>query len=318
MDKSTGIHHLAWVSRDLSASGPLLFALALAAGGCAVEQTGLASSARTTPATGQAGPTPAAPGAPSGPNDPRPLDAAGSEMPTVTPAADAATGGPMVQGRPVSAVDAAVDAVAGAAPTGREPPGTCPVSENLTLCLNFEQALLDGSSRPKPVMGTGVDFAASPTGRAARFARPSALEISSGELYGPEGGTIELWLRPSFLGRRMGLVDGPYRLSVLASGSAMCVASGGYALFNDAVRPGSWTSLACTFDENGIGLWVDGRNVRQTATSIDRRSGSTLIGTEEGGTNGFDGLLDNVRIWRVVRTASQICGAALSCAPAEP
>ena len=154
-------------------------------------------------------------------------------------------------------------------------PGGCPVGDDLTLCLNFEQAIDDASPRQTPVIGREVDFATGPSGRAARFAEGGSIEVASEELFGPAGGTIELWVSPATLGRRMGLVDGPYRLTLLPSGSAMCVASGGYALFTNAVRAATWTSLACTFDAEGVGLWVDGQKVRETLTPSVPRAGGT-------------------------------------------
>jgi hypothetical protein len=205
-----------------------------------------------------------------------------------------------------------------AVPAPPKTPGGCPGNDDLTLCLNFEQAIDDASPRQTPVIGRQVDFAMGPSGRAARFAEAGSIEVASEELFGPSGGTIELWVSPAALGRRMGLVDGPYRLTLLPSGSAMCVASGGYALFTAAVRAETWTSLACTFDADGVALWVDGQKVRETLTPSVRRTGGTVIGREQEESRGFDGLLDNLRIWRTVRTADELCAAALNCPAPGP
>jgi hypothetical protein len=212
-------------------------------------------------------------------------------------------------------VDAAVDGAVSVPP----PSNRCPADDDLTLCLDFEQAIGDSSPRQVPVTGRNVEIAVGPSGRAARFAREGAIEVDGGGLFSGDGGTIEVWVNPGTLGRRMGVVDGPYRLVLLSSGSAMCVASGGYALANSAVSAMTWTSLACTFGPDGVAVWIDGRKARETAASLEPRGvARTLIGREEETANGFDGILDNVRLWRKVRTADQICAGAFTCAGSEP
>ena len=249
-----------------------LCSLALGWSGCAFERTGLGPAVGGPSVNRDSGASP-----PSSPG-PSPADAR-SDVETMTP--------PPVVTTPRA--DAGSDLPPDASPlppdagvsVPPEPPPSCPVGDDLTLCLNFEQAIADGSLRRTPVIGRDVDFAAGPSGRAARFAEGSSIEVTSDDLFGPSGGTIELWVNPAAVGRRMGLVDGPYRLTLLASGSAMCVASGGYALFSDAVRAGTWTSLACTFDAGGLALWVDGQKVRETSTPLERRVGSN--GDRKGG-----------------------------------
>jgi hypothetical protein len=283
-------------------------------GACSVEPTGLAKRDPVVPASPPVAPTAPPSNVPPPPSPPPPMLPDAAVAPEQRDAS-AAVDLPAPDLSPAPMPDAAAPDLAPPAVDDR--PGSCPPSPDLTLCLRFEDALADGSPQRASLDGEGVSFTSGPTGRAASLSPGSRITVPSIEVLGPGGGsTLEVWLRPTMLGRRMVVLDGPYRLTILASGSAMCSVGGEYALNTDSVSAGVWTSLACTFDGTTITLWVGGKSVRRGAlTQSIPASARALIGMDMDGGSLLNAQIDNLRVWKRVRTESEICGAALGCAP---
>ena len=75
---------------------------------------------------------------------------------------------------------------------------------------------------------------------------------------------------------------------------------------------GSWVHLAGTVDVSAStgtlyknGTAIDA-TVNGTTTSIQNGAGDFTIGVHSGGTTYFDGLIDDVRVWNDIRTATEI------------
>ena len=68
------------------------------------------------------------------------------------------------------------------------------------------------------------------------------------------------------------------------------------------IAVGVWTALACTYDGVGINLWMNGRNNggRSYNQSLDKRATTGMFIGEDAPNGGdmFNGLIDNLRIWR--------------------
>jgi hypothetical protein len=88
-----------------------------------------------------------------------------------------------------------------------------------------------------------------------------------------------------------------------------------------ALSVGTWTSLACTVDDSRVALWVNGV-VRGSLPITGFKTNSDGPWGLSVGTNipymgedlaPFDGLIDNVRIWRRALAGPEICAAALGC-----
>jgi hypothetical protein len=284
-------------------------AIALSVAACSVQRDGLVSPARPAPPAPAPAPAPAPPPEPAPPAPAPAPDAAAPEPSTaiVNPADASAP-------PDLAAPSDSADAPAAVTPPD-DRPGGCPASPELSLCLTFEGLVTDGSPRRTPVEGRPLGYASGPTGRAGTFARGGTVAVPALDVLGAEGGTLEAWVRPGVLGDRMIIVDGPYRLSILGSGSAMCSTPDGYALKTAATTAGVWTTLACTFTRTTVALFVDGRKVREgTLTAPIPRTARATIGQDGDGHFPLDGLVDNLRVWQTVRTEAQLCAASPACA----
>jgi hypothetical protein len=281
----------------------------LALAGCSVEHGGLVARSDGGPTAPAPDPAPPLPPSPS-PTSTPPVPDAGSP--------DASAPIVVAVDAPVAA-DTAPPAPDVAPPIIDDAPGACPPSADLSLCLTFEGLVTDESPRRTPVEGRPLGYASGPTGRAGTFASGGTVAVPRVDVLGPAGGTLEAWVRPGAIGKRMVIVDGPYRLSILGSGSAMCSTADGYALQSAATTAGVWTTLACTFTGDTIALFVDGRRVRQGALAGPvTRTARATIGQDLDAHFPVDGLIDNVRVWQAIRTDAQLCAASPACAASPP
>ena len=290
-------------------AGPTLGLLLLV--GCTVDQTGIAGAGG---AGGGAGPALGRPDAGVKPG--LPMDAGLAVDGKVSPASIDAPSRP-ADGAPDLGAPPPADAsvTPGASDVGPEVvPGTepdpCPDEPALVLCLTFEGNIDDRSGNALPVTSAGpVAYAAGPAGQALDSRPGQQLSIAETPVLDSPVLTIQATVRPRALGRRMGIVDnsGQYGLFILPSGSAMCTGGGGYALLNDAVAAGRWTQLTCVYDGAQVALFVDGRRAADnpiTPLTTDRDQG-LRIGWESTPARELDGLLADLRIWRVARPPGQ-------------
>jgi Concanavalin A-like lectin/glucanases superfamily len=236
------------------------------------------------------------------PPPPVPVDAA------LAPAADAAAPAPVPP-------DAAPDVLLPPsrppdAPPSAEPDPFCPATPDLAVCLRFESQLLDESPNHLPVGGSGARFAAGRAGQALDAHTNTRVTIPESPALDAAAITVDAWVNARDLGRRMAVVDNPgqYAMIVLGSGSVMCSGRGGYALRGNTLTPGRWTHLACSFDATTVTLWVDGEMALQRPAGpvATEYTMGVRIGWEDENNTHFDGLIDNLRIWRVVRPADPI------------
>ena len=225
-----------------------------------------------------------------------PPDAAGSVEAGIAPDGRVgATGAP--------AADASVPS--DGAPSSPEAAAFCPPTPDLALCLRFESGLVDESTHGLPVQGQGR-FAPGAEGRALQVGPQDRYVVPESPVLDSESIVLEATVRADGLGRRMGILDNPgqYGLYVLPSGNVMCSGRGGYALEGSLV-PERWTRLRCTFDTSRVVLWIDGNRVAEgpSAPLATARTDGLRIGWEEEPGRFFQGLIDNVRIWRTLPAA---------------
>jgi len=200
------------------------------------------------------------------------------------------------------------------------PPSCNPSDSTLVACHAFEGDLSDGS-------GYGNDLRDSRgTSTFGRGKVGSALSHATGDLIymDPDSSfeqpriTIELWVRPSTLpgdGERAGLVDrnGDFGIFLAGGGVPRCVILPGNVLApGPSLEVGEWTHLACTHDEDTLRLYIDG-----TAVASDRGDRTTppageaiRVGGNSPSGSDFVGDVDELRIWRVARSAEEIAASA--------
>jgi hypothetical protein len=126
--------------------------------------------------------------------------------------------------------------------------------------------------------------------------------------------TLELSLRPRVLpppGGRAGIVDNElqYALFLLPGGHLVCTVgqqSSVTAYF--VVRPDRWTAVACTYDRQRVALWIDGRMAASASapTAPGRGGDGIALGSNNPAGDPFEGALDELRLWRVVRADEEL------------
>lgn len=129
--------------------------------------------------------------------------------------------------------------------------------------------------------------------------------------------TLELWARVDALpaqGGRAGFLDddGEYGLFLYSDGSVHC-AVGGAADDGLVLALATWTHVACTYDGAQIVLYQDGvagPSVPIVTTIATAPTGGLGIGQNMPDGDHLSGAIDDLRIWRVARTAPEIADDA--------
>jgi len=206
-------------------------------------------------------------------------------------------------------------------PGGDASPPLCdPTDPQLIACYQFEGDTTDSSANRLDATMANVSFPPGKIGQAMQFGATSAADVPDSSAFDVTALTIEAWIWPSQLpsnDNRAGILDmnGQYGFFIHAGGELSC--SGGVTLPNAVayLTTDRWTHVACTYDGAAAAIYVDG-----IALSI--ATGGTALKT--GGTTGISlaadnppgagsrliGMIDDVRMMNVARTAAQICADA--------
>jgi hypothetical protein len=219
----------------------------------------------------------------------------------------------------VSAAETAPDA--GVPPPPSESESACsPADPALALCLRFEGQVVDESSRGQRLSASGVAYDTGPAGMAGRLGAASTIKVPESPSLDSPQVTIEAWLAPRTLpaaGRRQGILDnsGQYGMFLLPPATVMCIAGDVEATAVGVLTIGAWISAACTFDGRAVTVWIEGKKVAERPSmAVNQGGGAGLtVGLNNPSGENFEGLLDNVRVWRTVRTPDELCRSALAC-----
>lgn len=152
--------------------------------------------------------------------------------------------------------------------------------------------------------------------------------VSCGSFDPPSQGTVEFWIKADAAGgdRPMGSEDAfECRIKNLNSGYKMT-----HHFFHDGsgtlkssteLAFGQWYHIACTWDysTNDAEIYINGvSDVTGSQADFDPGTDNFSIGDRTGKGDYFNGRLDEVRIWDVVRTSTQIKdGMTLKLDPAN-
>ncbi len=216
-----------------------------------------------------------------------------------------------------------------AAPVDAAVDGFCDDADpDLVACWRFEVAggavePHDESMYRNDGAASGVSFVAGRggAGTALQMApAASALVPDSASLDLIGNFTIELWVHADALppdGGRAGLIDnnGAYGLFLAPDGAVRC-AMGPVTVIDLKVPVGVWTHVACVFDGATLELWQDGQPGLAIVTSTPPNTGGVdgvALGMNSPSGDQLEGAIDDVRVWKRVRTAKEICEAAETC-----
>jgi hypothetical protein len=195
--------------------------------------------------------------------------------------------------------------------------------------------------------GAGDSSASQPgPGSALRFSNNDYVKV--GALAIPSDFTLEAWVLPvSFSGERCVVAkdranqdEGQFRLGLDSTGHAFFLMSdaGGsdhglfasdYTLQSPTALPvNAWSHVAVVKTGAQFALYVNGAVVvSATASSafvhggpaVDFRIGARVAADGTGVDGGFDGTIDEVRLWKVARSAAQIAAArSIVILPSDP
>jgi hypothetical protein len=126
-----------------------------------------------------------------------------------------------------------------------------------------------------------------------------------------------MWVRLDALPaptKRFGLVDnnGQYGVFVGENGKIRCSIGATVPTALQLVV-GTWTHIACTYDGAAVTMYQDGVAGSTTPTTVTMTTGGTeglRLGMNSPDKDELVGALDDVRIFRVARTAEEVCAAA--------
>jgi Concanavalin A-like lectin/glucanases superfamily len=188
----------------------------------------------------------------------------------------------------------------------------------LVACYRFENNLTDESSHHNNGTTTAVSYAAGKAGQALFVGTTTGIDIADSASFDVADLTIEAWISPSVIPtgtNRAGLLDcdGQYGFFLYANGDLTCTAAGSVTAQAN-IQPNHWTHVACTHANGTISIYADGELINSGGGGTLATGGTTGItlggNNPPGGGSPLNGLLDQVRLFGVGRTAQQICADA--------
>lgn len=204
-------------------------------------------------------------------------------------------------------------------------PPPCPSDDELVACYRFEGDGTDDTVAGNHAVATDVVYLSGrPDRGTAILFSPNASVVApdSASLDVTTGLTVEAWLLMASLPQpngRMAVLDnnGQYGVFVAPDGAVRC-SVGTTTAIGLTVRAGTWTHLACTYDGTIIRMYQDG----VAGPTIAFTGAVPTFGTDGLGlgqnlpvppADHLDGMIDDVRIWRVALPATAICASAGTC-----
>jgi Concanavalin A-like lectin/glucanases superfamily len=195
-----------------------------------------------------------------------------------------------------------------------------PSRKDLLGCYHFDGNVIDGSLHANHTTAAGITYVPGVHGSAIETSAASDVEIPDRPDWDVNAVTIEMWIRPNTLpagkygddGPQMGLLDkdGQFGVFLLPGGRLRCSAAS-HSTYGGVAGKGVFTHVACASDGATVQLYVNaGLSASGSTVDMKHSSSFTRIGANAPSGDAFDGAFDDLRIWSVVRTQSEICEAA--------
>lgn len=197
-----------------------------------------------------------------------------------------------------------------------------PTDPTLVACFRFDGSLADESMTSLvPDVAAGFQYATGHEGQAIAMDNATQLRLPYHPSWEVTHVTIEAWIHPASLPQgdpedtspRAAILDSQSRYSLFLYPGSQIQCDAGVIRKVAGIQSGVWNHIACVSDGATQKLYLNG-------VAIDSAPGvpvphldpyPTHIGSNHPDfADGFEGLLDGLRVWSVPRTASQICEAA--------
>jgi hypothetical protein len=167
-----------------------------------------------------------------------------------------------------------------------------------------------------------VDAALAAVNRALKFSTSYVHVPDHNLLDLTNTGTLEAWVKPvdasigtdqDIISKWAGISTASYILQIDATGKLRLVTANGTSvrviLSNGTLGNQTWHHVAATFSNGTVKLYVNGALDRTVSGVLTPLISTEPVafgreGTHPGGT--FDGIIDEIRIWNVVRSGPQI------------
>jgi hypothetical protein len=223
---------------------------------------------------------------------------------------------PPAQDQPADA--GAADGPGAALDAGPTPDATAAVfcdkaDGNLMVCYEFEDNVKDGSAHGFDASPSGVSYTDGKVGRAMKFAAGNSAHVAGSSVFNVSQLTLEAWVQPAQILAAAQVivdVDMQYALVIDNNGTVTCDLRDNRTLTTTAkLVGGQWAHVACTWDGSRTRIYLDGTlsisnpgngalpgGGHPMAIAANQPMGAELVG-----------LIDQLRLMSVARSAAEIC-----------
>jgi hypothetical protein len=215
-------------------------------------------------------------------------------------------------------------------------PAPLAADADTTLLAHFEDDAAGGKGKA-PEAAKNLRYEPGVVGRGVAIGKGSELRYRAAGVLDPKAGTVEFWVRPRWDGNagkphvffqagqpfNNGLlvqIDGANNIRLMIWGDDPATAAvetnveRGVATSGAAWKAGEWHHVAATWEQSGrrLALYVDGRLADSTTKGVVIPAlslPSFWVGSGAGGAHPADAVLDELRISRRARSASEVRAA---------
>lgn len=195
--------------------------------------------------------------------------------------------------------------------------------DNTLACYRFENNAQDSSGNGLNAATNNVTYAPGKIGNALQMVdATSAADVAESTVIDVTTAlTVEGWIKPTALpgaGLRMGMIDNDaqWGIFLLEGGNMRCTVPNAAAQTTGTIALNEWNHVACTFDGTTTRLYVrgvlEGQGTGATMLSTAGTTGLSIAANNPPGSGDrLAGMIDELRLMAVARTATEVCQDAL-------